>query len=83
MQDLELRVLLGSSSKGEERIVVLLGWVSVGARKVQSAFSHSLPPQQPQELIPCLLLPSPAQTQQSLGQHPPQTAVNSTKTAQH
>lgn len=43
MQDFGLRVLLGSSSKREVSIMVLLGWVSVEARKVQSAFSPLSP----------------------------------------
>lgn len=47
MQDFELRVLMCSSSKREVRIMVLLGWVSVEARQVQSAFSHCLLPSAP------------------------------------
>lgn len=45
IQDLELRVLLGSSSKREVRIMDLLGWVSVEARKVQRAptGAHPMP----------------------------------------
>lgn len=80
-QDFELRVLLGSSSEERNEDYDFVGMGKRGGRQGRCRVPSATlsPHQHPQGPILCLMLPSQAQTQQCLGQHPPHTDVNSSK----